>query len=64
MNAFDKIFRATTQSIENDLRARGETMLPGNPDFEALVEQIEINRKDRESYEQAMSTPIRHWNLG
>lgn len=63
MNDFNQIFNKTNEAIESDLRVRGEVMRPGNPEFDALVQQIAVNRKDRESYEQAMSTPIRHWTM-
>lgn len=63
MTAIDRIFAETSRRIENELRAKGEVMLPGHPDFDALTAQIEINRNDRDAYERAVSTPIRHWTL-
>ncbi len=58
MNALNKMFEQTSQDMEANLRSRGETFISGNPDFDALVDQIHQNRIDREYYENCMSETL------
>lgn len=61
-NAFSKMWNDTNAQIEKNLRARGETFLPGDPGFDAITGIISENRKSRDEFEKAMSTPILNWN--
>ena len=58
---FKNIWDATSAAIEADLKERGETFLPGNPDFDALTDIIEENRRDREALSRVMDSPVQGW---
>jgi hypothetical protein len=62
MDPFTRLWEQTNERIERELRSGGETMLPGDPTFDALSAQLDRNRRSRSEYESRMSEQV-PWSI-
>ncbi len=55
------LWTGANDEMTTTLKGRGEKFVPGNAEYDKIVEIIGANRKDRQKYEQDMSGTITYW---